>query len=89
MTWPAGGGGTTPSLVRGASMSKTYSLDGSSSSGRVARSWRGLAGLSADLAAAQQNSPALAEMRGGAVMTDHELTWLAVGALIVILVLVI
>jgi hypothetical protein len=43
----------------------------------------------ADLAAAQQNSPALAEMRGGAVMTDHELTWLAVGALIVILVLVI
>jgi hypothetical protein len=41
----------------------------------------------ADLAAAQQNGTALADLRGGSP-SDHELTYLGIGALIVVLILV-
>jgi len=41
----------------------------------------------AELGAAQQRSPSLAALRGGFAPTDHEWTWLALGAGIVLLII--
>ncbi|MFN0007889.1 MAG: hypothetical protein ACKVXR_08265 [Planctomycetota bacterium] len=42
----------------------------------------------ADLATAQQNSASLSELRGGG-LSDKELTWLAIGAAVVLLIILI
>ena len=42
----------------------------------------------AELATAQQNSPSLSELRGGG-LSDKELTWLLIGAAVVLLIILI
>jgi hypothetical protein len=57
--------------------------------GRVAAPTELAAQERAALAAAQQRSPALAALRGGFEMTDNEWKWLAIGAAIVLILVLI
>jgi hypothetical protein len=57
--------------------------------GRVAGPTQLAAHELAALAAAQQHSPALAELRGGFEISDNEFKWLAIGAGIVLILVLI